>query len=51
MLEDLRQEVLNANLVLPAEGLATLTWGNASGIDRSSGLVAIKPSGVALRRS
>lgn len=46
MLEDLRQEVLNANLVLPAEGLAKLTWGNASGIDRSSGLVAIKPSGV-----
>lgn len=46
MLEDLRQEVLNANLVLPAEGLARLTWGNASGIDRSSGLVAIKPSGV-----
>lgn len=43
---ELREEVLKANLALPANGLATLTWGNASGIDRSSGLVAIKPSGV-----
>ena len=46
MLEELRQHVLAANLALPAHGLATLTWGNASGIDRASGLVAIKPSGV-----
>ena len=46
MLEQLRQEVLAANLALPAHGLVTLTWGNASGIDRSRGLVAIKPSGV-----
>lgn len=46
MLEELRQEVLEANLALPAHGLAKLTWGNASGIDRASGLVAIKPSGV-----
>ena len=43
---DLREEVLVANLALPANGLVALTWGNASGIDRSSGLVAIKPSGV-----
>jgi L-ribulose-5-phosphate 4-epimerase len=45
-LDELRDEVLAANLALPAHGLVTLTWGNASGIDRSRGLVAIKPSGV-----
>ncbi len=38
--------MLAANLALPAHGLVTLTWGNVSGIDRESGLVAIKPSGV-----
>ena len=46
MLEQLRGEVLAANLALPAYGLVTLTWGNVSGIDRERGLVAIKPSGV-----
>jgi L-ribulose-5-phosphate 4-epimerase len=46
VVEELREQVLAANLALPAHGLVTLTWGNASGIDRSSGLVAIKPSGV-----
>ncbi len=46
MLEALRQQVLEANLALPAHGLVTLTWGNVSGIDREGGLVAIKPSGV-----
>jgi L-ribulose-5-phosphate 4-epimerase len=46
MLEPLRQQVLEANLALPAHGLVTLTWGNVSGIDRGQGLVAIKPSGV-----
>lgn len=50
MLDELREQVLAANLALPAQGLATLTWGNASGIDRSSGLVAIKPSGVPYER-
>jgi L-ribulose-5-phosphate 4-epimerase len=45
-LERLREEVLAANLALPAHGLVTLTWGNASGIDREAGLVAIKPSGL-----
>lgn len=45
--EGLREEVLEANLALVSHGLVTLTWGNASGIDRGSGLVAIKPSGVA----
>ncbi len=47
MLAALRDDVLAANLALPAHGLVTLTWGNASGIDRDAGLVAIKPSGVA----
>ena len=46
-MSDLEQEVLSANCALPAHGLAPLTWGNASGIDRDRGLVAIKPSGVA----
>lgn len=42
--------MLEANLALPAHGLATLTWGNASGIDRADGIVAIKPSGVRYER-
>ena len=46
-MSNLVQEVLRANCALPAHGLAPLTWGNASGIDRERGLVAIKPSGVA----
>ena len=46
MLEKLKQEVLEANLLLPKYGLVTFTWGNVSGIDRESGLVVIKPSGV-----
>jgi len=47
VLEALVAEVLKANCALPANGLAPLTWGNASGIDREHGLIAIKPSGVA----
>lgn len=47
---ELRRQVLEANLALPAHGLATLTWGNASGIDRDKGIVAIKPSGVPYER-
>ncbi|MEM6916517.1 MAG: L-ribulose-5-phosphate 4-epimerase [Verrucomicrobiota bacterium] len=47
MLEELRQEVLKANLMLQSEGLVKLTWGNVSGIDRESGCFVIKPSGVA----
>ena len=43
----LADDVLAANLALPAHGLVTLTWGNASAVDRALGLVAIKPSGVA----
>lgn len=46
MLEDLKKTVLEANLLLPRYGLITFTWGNVSGIDRKSGLVVIKPSGV-----
>ena len=46
VLDALREEVLAANLALPAHGLVTLTWGNVSGIDRERALVAIKPSGV-----
>ena len=46
MLEQLKQQVLEANLLLPKHGLITFTWGNVSGIDREKGLVVIKPSGV-----
>ncbi|NQX63808.1 L-ribulose-5-phosphate 4-epimerase [Paenibacillus qinlingensis] len=46
MLEELRQQVLEANLDLPKYRLVTFTWGNVSGIDREQGLVVIKPSGV-----
>ena len=46
MLEQLKQQVLEANLLLPKYGLVTFTWGNVSGIDWESGLVVIKPSGV-----
>jgi L-ribulose-5-phosphate 4-epimerase len=46
----LRQAVLEANLDLPRHGLVTFTWGNVSGYDPETGLVAIKPSGVAYER-
>jgi L-ribulose-5-phosphate 4-epimerase len=46
MLETLKQQVFEANLNLVKHGLVILTWGNVSGIDRQSGLVVIKPSGV-----
>ncbi len=46
MLEELKQRVLEANLLLPKCGLVTFTWGNVSGIDREKGLIVIKPSGV-----
>lgn len=45
-LQALRERVLKANLELPKYGLVTFTWGNVSEIDRETGLVAIKPSGV-----
>lgn len=46
MLEALKKEVLEANLLLPKHALVTFTWGNVSGIDRKNGLFVIKPSGV-----
>ena len=46
MLEKLKKEVCRANLELVRHGLVIFTWGNVSGIDRETGLVVIKPSGV-----
>jgi L-ribulose-5-phosphate 4-epimerase len=46
MLEKLKQEVFRANIGLVENGLVIHTWGNASGRDRDSGLIVIKPSGV-----
>lgn len=46
MLDKLKEEVLRANLDLVKHGLVIMTWGNVSGIDRESGLMVIKPSGV-----
>lgn len=46
MLEQLKKEVYEANMLLPKYNLVTFTWGNVSAIDRKSGLVVIKPSGV-----
>jgi len=46
MIKTLKEMVWKANLELPKYGLITFTWGNVSGIDRDSGLVVIKPSGV-----
>ena len=46
LLKNLREEVLEANLELVRRGLVLYTFGNASGISRKDGLVAIKPSGV-----
>ena len=49
MLEQLKEQVYQANMLLPAHHLVTFTWGNVSGIDRESGIMAIKPSGVEYR--
>ena len=46
MLEDLKRQVLEANLALPKHNLVTLTWGNVSAVDREKGVFVIKPSGV-----
>jgi L-ribulose-5-phosphate 4-epimerase len=46
MLEELKKQVWEENIKLSTYGLITLTWGNVSAIDRESGLVVIKPSGV-----
>jgi L-ribulose-5-phosphate 4-epimerase len=47
MLEELKQQVCDANIKLQKYKLVIYSWGNVSGIDRESGIVAIKPSGVA----
>jgi L-ribulose-5-phosphate 4-epimerase len=47
MLKELKEKVLQANLLLLKYNLITLTWGNVSGIDRTKELIVIKPSGVA----
>lgn len=46
MLEELKEQVYEANLMLPKHHLVTFTWGNVSGVDRHRGLFVIKPSGV-----
>lgn len=46
MLEQLKEQVFQANLELVKHGLVIFTWGNVSGIDREKGLVVIKPSGI-----
>ena len=46
MLEQLKKEVYEANMLLPKYGLVTFTWGNVSGVDREKKLFVIKPSGV-----
>ena len=46
MLENIKEKVLRANLMLPKSGLVTLTWGNVSELDRETGYIVIKPSGV-----
>jgi L-ribulose-5-phosphate 4-epimerase len=50
MLENLKKEVYEANVLLPAQGLVNFTWGNVSAIDRETGLVIIKPSGVSYEK-
>lgn len=46
MLENLKEEVLKANLLLPKHSLVTFTWGNVSAVDREANAIIIKPSGV-----
>ena len=46
MLEELKKQVFEANLLLPKNNLVVLTWGNVSGIDESRKYMVIKPSGV-----
>ena len=50
MLEQLKADVLAANLALPAHHLVTFTWGNVSAVDETRQWMVIKPSGVGVRR-
>ena len=45
MLEELKQQVYEANMLLPKHKLVTFTWGNVSGIDREKGLLSSNPAG------
>ncbi len=49
-LQDLKQQVLHANLELPRLGLVSFTWGNVSARDAASGAIVIKPSGCPTSR-
>ncbi|WP_192457086.1 L-ribulose-5-phosphate 4-epimerase [Musicola keenii] len=49
MLEEIKNQVLEANLALPEYHLVTFTWGNVSAVDRQQGVMVIKPSGVEYR--
>ena len=46
MLEELKRQVYEANILLPKYNLVKFTWGNVSGIDQARKIFAIKPSGV-----
>lgn len=46
-IKELKEQVFEANMLLPEYRLVTFTWGNVSAIDREKGIIAIKPSGVA----
>jgi L-ribulose-5-phosphate 4-epimerase len=48
-IDDLKEQVCEANRALDSLGLVTLTWGNVSGIDRTRNIMVIKPSGVAYK--
>ena len=48
-MQQLKQQVFEANMDLPRYGLVTFTWGNVSAIDRQRGLVAIKPAASPMR--
>lgn len=50
MLEALKKEVYEANMLLPRYGLVTFTWGNVSGFDEKTGYMVIKPSGVSYEK-
>lgn len=50
MLEELKEQVYKANMLLPQHGLVSFTWGNVSGVNREMGLMVIKPSGVEYSR-
>jgi len=50
MLDILKEQVFQTNLLLPKHNLVTFTWGNVSGINRDQGLMVIKPSGISYEK-